>query len=192
MRKVAHGAEATIYASSLFGKPVLVKTREPKAYRVKELDLSLRSSRTKIEARALLNAARAGVAVPNLFYVDDFSIYQQQLAGKLLRDTTTGPAVYRKIGKMLAVLHSTGITHGDFTPANVIVKGRDAWIIDFGLAVFSKDREEQAVDVLLMQKSIGKQFKPFLEGYKANPNWKGVVARAEQIKQRGRYQMRGA
>ena len=190
MKKIARGAEATVFTTKLFGRTVIVKRREAKKYRINKLDSQLRTSRTKIEARALLNAAQAGVAVPDLFYVDDFSIYQQQLAGKLLRDTNAGPAVYSKIGKILAKLHLAGITHGDFTPANIILEKDGPKIFDFGLAVFSKDLEEQAVDVLLMQKSIGKRFKPFFEGYKTNPNWKSVLGRVEQIKQRGRYQLR--
>lgn len=192
MRLVKRGAEAKVYLSKLFGKDILVKRREKKEYRINELDESLRRGRTRNETRIMLRASEAGVPVPKVFYVDDFDIWMELLPGDLLREKKVGRDTYSRVGRMLADLHLAGITHGDFTPANVMVGKGGIWFIDFGLSSFTSDTEEQAIDLLLMQKSIGLVFDAFLEGYKKNPNWKNVLERAAEIMKRGRYQLRAA
>jgi N6-L-threonylcarbamoyladenine synthase/protein kinase Bud32 len=202
-RFVDRGAEARIYRSSLFGRKIVIKQREPKAYRAKQLDVSLRRSRTKNETNIMLKAAAAGVRVPTVYMIGDYEIWMEQLEGELLREKKIPPEQYVTIGKILAKLHKAGIAHGDFTPANIFIcddrndnkdkndnKDRIQFaVIDFGLSTISRDLEEQAVDVLLMQKAIDeKSYRYFIEGYKQDyERWKEVLQRADEIKRRGRY-----
>ena len=124
-----------------------------------------------------------------------FNIYLEKISGKRLRETGLNSEKGRKAlvesGKILAKMHNAGIAHGDFTPANLILSKNKVYIIDFGLASLSTDIEEKAVDVLLMEKSISKKdFISFLKGYKNYKEWKKVLKHVEEIKKRGRYQVR--
>ncbi|VVB73123.1 KEOPS complex subunit Bud32 [uncultured archaeon] len=185
------GAEAKVRFGTLFGHDIVVKEREPKGYRIGEIDIPLRQSRTKAEARALIAAARHGARVPQVLHAGRFALVMERMPGRMLKDTDASPSTYREIGTTLASIHSAGITHGDFTPANVMVhRGRPA-VIDFGLAVFSRDPEEQAIDLLLMKRSIGDgMFRHVLTGYQAHERWKAVHERMMSIDQRGRYKLR--
>jgi len=190
---LARGAEAKVYDAELLGRAAIVKRREAKKYRVKELDESLRRSRTKSEARIMLRAAESGVAVPTVFYVNDYDVWMEKVYGALLQEKKIAAKEYVKIGSILADLHNAGIAHGDFTPANIIVRGRgDFAVIDFGLSTISKELEERAIDIFLMEKSIGKdEYTHFVEGYKRCKDWKEVLAHMEKIRKRGRYWERG-
>lgn len=184
------GAEAKVRFGTLFGREVIVKEREPKAYRIKELDIPLRQSRTKGEARALITASRRGAMVPQMLHAGRFTLIMERLPGKLLKDMNVSPSTYKRIGMTLAVIHSAGIAHGDFTPANVMVHENKPAVIDFGLAVFSKDPEELAIDLLLMKRSVGNNFEHILKGYKKYEKWKTVHSRMLDIDRRGRYKVK--
>jgi Kae1-associated kinase Bud32 len=191
----ARGAEAKLYLSKLLGLPVLVKERANKQYRAKELDDQIRKSRTRNEARVMLRAIVAGINVPKLLSVGEYSIHMQKIEGKRLREaklnTAKSKQVFKSAGEMLAKLHAAGIVHGDFTPANIILSKKGLYLIDFGLASLSNELEDKAVDVLLMEKSISsKEFTYFLNGYKKSKELKSILGRMQEIKKRGRYQIR--
>lgn len=189
---LARGAEARVYETELMGRRTAVKRREAKKYRIGGLDATLRKARTKNEARAMLRAAETGISVPAVYHVGEYEIWMEMLEGTLLREKPVSAEDYFEIGSILAQLHGAGITHGDFTPANIIVQNGGFAVIDFGLSVFSRDLEEQAIDVFLMQKAIGEQeYEHFIRGYKAFDRWKAVLGRVEEIRRRGRYWERG-
>lgn len=186
------GAEAKVYFSKLFGIPVVVKKRDPKRYRIGKLDETLRTTRNKTEARSLLAAERHGVSVPRILHAGRYELVMERKEGKLMKDSErVGSETYKHVGKMLAMLHGAGVTHGDFTPANVMLTKEDPFIIDFGLAEFSKDSEERAIDLLLMKRSIGKNYTHFVSGYKKLKGWKAVLKKLEEVETRGRYHARG-
>ncbi|MEM3407948.1 MAG: KEOPS complex kinase/ATPase Bud32 [Candidatus Micrarchaeia archaeon] len=186
----SRGAEAKVYFSELFGLPVVVKVRDKKEYRISELDEILRKMRNKTEARCILHALKSSINVPKIYHAGRYELILERLEGKLMKDRKNSTKDYKEVGKILSKLHSIGITHGDFTPANVMFVKNEPYIIDFGLAEFSNDPEERAIDVLLMKRSIGKNFKHFLEGYKTFKEWKKVVRQMDEIEKRGRYQKR--
>jgi Kae1-associated kinase Bud32 len=189
---LARGAEAKVYAAELLGRSAVIKRREAKAYRVKELDENLRRARTKNEARAMSRASEAGVAVPQVFYVSDYDITMERLDGVLLREKKVDASKYSDVGELLAALHTVNIAHGDFTPANIIVCKGGFAVIDFGLSVFSRDLEEKAIDLFLMEKSIAKEeYGQFLKGYRKYADWKAVIDHVDEIRKRGRYWERG-
>ena len=191
----ARGAEAKLYDSSLLGSPVLIKERTAKRYRTASLDKSIRKSRAKNESRIMLKALAAGINVPKILSVGKFNIYMEKLQGKRLREAKLSKIdkkkIFKEIGRILSDMHAAGITHGDFTPANIMLCRNKIYLIDFGLAALSNELEEKAVDVLLMEKNISnKEFSYFLIGYKKNKEWKKVLNRTQEIKKRGRYQIR--
>ncbi|MEM4134077.1 MAG: KEOPS complex kinase/ATPase Bud32 [Candidatus Micrarchaeia archaeon] len=186
----SRGAEAKVYFSDLFGLPVVIKIRDKKEYRISELDEILRKTRNKTEARCILHALKNSINVPKIYHAGKYELILERLEGKLMKDRKNSPNDYRNVGKLLCKLHSIGITHGDFTPANVMFIKNEPYIIDFGLAEFSKDPEERAIDVLLMKRSIGRNFKYFLEGYKNLKGWEKIIGQMDEIEKRGRYQKR--
>ena len=93
---------------------------------------------------------------------------------------------------MLGRLHDSGIAHGDYTPANIIVGKDGPHVIDFGLSELTYSVEEDALDVLLMKRSIAKtSYLGFIEGYRrSNPKAVEVLKRLVVVERRGRYQTR--
>jgi len=177
------GAEAVVSKTTFLGNPAVLKNRIAKTYREKHLDELLRKRRTRAEARLLHKAKKAGVPCPTVFYIDEFSITMSFLEGKR-------PAMNihesEMAGNCLAKLHDNGIIHGDYTPANLIKRGKELYIIDFGLGFFSTDIEDMAVDVFTMLKSIKKK-EEFLKGYRKSKKYNLILKRVEDIKKRMRY-----
>ena len=189
---IGEGAEAKIYSVDVFGKPLLVKVREPKEYRIRELDISIRKSRTKREARIMDALNRNNVPVPRIVAAGEFSIYMERLSGRLMKDSKHSAMTMKKVGRVLASIHNIDIIHGDFTPANVMLDGGDVMIIDFGLSDYSKDDEQKAFDVLLMKRSVSPaMYGIFRDEYVARCRKGGqILGRLAEIELRGRYQTR--
>lgn len=177
------GAEAVVEKSRFIGRRVVVKTRIPKKYREKELDLVLRKKRTRAEAKLLHRAKLSGVLCPTVLSVSCFEIIMDFIEGKRPEMT---PAQCMKAGEILSLLHQNDLIHGDFTPANLIKKGSRIWVIDFGLSFVSSDVEDKAVDVFTMLRSI-KHRKSFLEGYSSYGESARVLKRERQVQSRVRY-----
>jgi Kae1-associated kinase Bud32 len=192
MKKLGEGAEAKIFETVVFGKRAVIKVRQEKKYRIGALDMALRISRTRREARLMRKAHAVGVGVPRIIALGRFSIYMERLGGKLLKDRSIRKSGYERVGALLADLHNAGIVHGDFTPANVMVDERKFNIIDFGLAEESNSPEERAIDLLLMKRSIPKDcYGKFKAGYAKRAARPGeTLGRLSEVEKRGRYQVR--
>lgn len=192
MKMFSEGAEAKVFETRVFGKKVLVKRREAKVYRIRELDQTLRKTRTRKEAKAMLKAADAGVRVPALLGLGEFSIYMEKFSGKLLKDTSAAIDAYSKMGAMLAEMHNANVVHGDFTPANIMTNRKEICIIDFGLADITDGIEDRALDLLLMKRSVDRKRYAVLENAysKESKKAKEVLSRLADIERRGRYQTR--
>jgi len=177
------GAEAVLRKSSLLGKPVVVKERITKKYRVRKLDDRLRRERTRSEARILNKAKTAGVLCPTVLEVEEFAITLSFIAGRR-------PKMSRKqaeeAGKMLASLHGADIIHGDYTPANLLLDGKRMFVIDFGLGFISNDIEDKAVDVFTMLRAISEK-DAFIKGYGSYSKAEKVLKRLKDVEKRVRY-----
>jgi N6-L-threonylcarbamoyladenine synthase/protein kinase Bud32 len=148
------GAEATVE----LGTDRVTKVREPKGYRHAALDASLRRRRLAGEARLTAAARRAGVPTPVVLDIDRANNrLELELVGDAdLRDALTEPRV-RATARHLATLHQAGLVHGDPTTRNVRVDTEaDARVvlIDFGLGYHSRDVEDFAVDLHVLEQSI--------------------------------------
>lgn len=192
MEKIGEGAEATIYTIDAFGKGMVVKTRNPKGYRIADLDSRIRRQRTKKEAKLIKRAMDCGINVPRLIAVGQNSIVMERIDGQLLKDIDITAEMVSSSGMLLAKLHNAGITHGDFTPANLMISGKKLYLIDLGLSDTVSSSEEKALDVLLMKRQLGKNlYKVFVESYSGlAKSADDVLARLSEIEARGRYQSR--
>ncbi len=190
---LSKGAEAYLLEATFLSRPVVIKERRPKLYRIIQIDSALRRERTLSEARLLSAAKQAGVLCPLVQFVDcqRMRIFEEKLDGKLL--SSASPAVRSKNAKVAGVLlgrlHSAGIYHGDYTTANLMLCKKGLYVIDFGLSERSLRFEDYATDLLLYKKAVTeKEFAAFLSGYKkVNPNVQAVVRQLCDIESRGRY-----
>jgi len=172
---------------------VVVKTRIPKRYRIKELDRELRLRRTKMEAKIISAARRAGVPTPIVLDVEEDTIVMERIYGEAVKDVMSKD-VSREVGRMAAKLHRAGIIHGDITPMNLILSNSRIYFVDFGLAFFDNKVEPMGVDVHVYFESLKASFEnwerlrdAFIEGYLAEGGSEEVIERAKEIEERGRY-----
>lgn len=196
MKKISEGAEAVIYDYDILDYDAVVKERVAKEYRVPALDSEIREQRTKSEAKILAKASSGGANVPKVLMLSKYGIVMSKLQGEMLnsiiRNGEIDTAVLAEAGRQLALLHSSNIVHGDYTPANILVAKGAVYVIDFGLGEITGSSEEKALDVLLMKRSINKSpFAAFLASYtKHYKEAKSILERLEEIERRGRYQTR--
>ena len=96
-----------------------------------------------------------------------------------------------RMGEEISKLHSADIIHGDITTSNIMLADGDLVFIDFGLGRYSQLREDKAVDLLVLKKSLQsidyglalKYFDLVLEGY----GDESIVNVIKDIESRGRY-----
>jgi len=187
MKQIDDGAEAIIYEDN----NQIIKDRIPKKYRIAVLDKSLRTSRTKREAKVLSQLPIPG---PQLIKVDGTKIVMSKIPGKKVRDILEqNIPLAKEAGTLLATLHDKDIMHGDLTTSNMLFDDK-LYFIDFGLSQFSKKIEDKAVDIHLFRCALESKhptiweeaFTLFKIGYKQSKNSEAVLARFEQVEARGR------
>ena len=159
MKRISFGAESSIFLTSTNS---LIKVREPQLYKHQELDNRLRRKRTKREVKVLEKLYQSNVNVPRVLNVDidNFQFEMEYIRGNTLQRVMSKYNVSLVI-KEIAKMHSLGIVHLDLTPLNIIVEEESSKIvlIDFGLADFSTDREDRAVDLNVFFSILANEFK---------------------------------
>ncbi len=207
LKPVYEGAEAYIYYADVFGRRFIVKHRISKPYRHPLFDKMFRYNRTRIEAKILSELYLSGVRVPAPIMVDldSYIIVMEYIDGvKLLKvieglDDDKLCRYAEDIGRYTGRMHKLHIYHGDLTLGNILVTDRDeVYIIDFGLAGYSMDVEEYAIDIHLLRRSLN-AIAPEKINIFMNCFWKGysgevpskmlkdVRERVREIALRGRY-----
>lgn len=213
MALIKKGAEADLYLEPFTrvlhgagdGK-VVVKHRISKRYRIPDIDRKLRSTRTALESKLLMDAKRAGVPTPLVYEVDQsgMRIVMEFIDGKqvkLVLDRLR-PKGRRKlcelIGRQVARLHRTGIVHGDLTTSNMILtRDGKVYFVDFGLGEYNPSIEARGVDLHLLRRALQSihfritedAYQSVLSGYRREfgEGAGRVVKRAEEVERRGRY-----
>ena len=199
------GAEAIIVKSKWFGLEIIKKIRVSKEYRLKQIDESLRQSRTIAETRLLVASKKAGIKTPHVFEVDleNHIIIMENINGEKVKEVLyKGILLDEKlklvytIGELVGKLHKNDIIHGDLTTSNILFYKDILYFIDFGLGKFSKTIEDKAVDVLLMKKCFTSThseyskefFFAFQKGYKKiASNSASILKRTLKAEARGRH-----
>ncbi len=192
MKLIGKGAEAELYQD----KDKVIKKRISKGYRIKELDNTLRKSRTRREAKVLQKLPKE-IPAPELIHMDDknMDIDMTYVKGEKVRDILDNNlSICKEIGEKIAIMHNAGIIHGDLTTSNMIFNNK-VYFIDFGLSYFSEKIEDKAVDLHLMRQALEskhykvyeKAFEQVLKGYKfKSNNFKAIIERLEKVEARGR------
>lgn len=191
--KQIKGAEATVE----IGAEGVVKKREPKKYRHRDIDQKIREERTDTELHLIEEARKYNVSVPKAEKKDDSTLQIEKVDGKQLKEVLKADTELMKdYGENIALLHSTDIIHGDLTTSNAIVDPEDdIHIIDFGLAFRSQRLEDKAVDIHLLKQVLesshpeitGEAWESFLEGYREYGEVEEVLEQLEEVEKRGRY-----
>jgi TP53 regulating kinase-like protein len=156
------GAEASVWAMSLFGQQCVAKVSEPKTWRIAELDTRLRSERLKTEARTNMRCVRAGIAVARVVFVDPAvsTVVFERLDGPTLKDFIATHSVedcgstVREVGTLVAKMHGQEIVHSDLTTSNMMIHRGHVHLIDFGLSYTSVTAEDRAVDLYVLEKAF--------------------------------------
>ncbi|MEM1627892.1 MAG: Kae1-associated kinase Bud32 [Desulfurococcaceae archaeon] len=203
---LTRGAEAEIYLIDFFNLKSVLKRRLRKPYRDPAYDQFFIQHRTKIETKVLIDLYKQGLNVPYpllvdldngiiiMKYIEGFRLSDK--LGELPPDKIHNIAI--DLGSQIAKMHNMGIYHGDLTLANVIYGSDErTYLIDFGLAGYSNDVEEYAIDLHLMHRSLKALYprlynifmESFLSSYKKY--YKGDFEKVEkkflEIRTRGRY-----
>ncbi len=197
------GAEARLDSSVWMGREVVVKQRVVKGYRHPSIDRSLQTSRIRNEARLLLEARRAGIAVPIIYSVDyaDNRIVMEEVGGVRVKDALNqlpepeARAVCAKIGEIAARLHANDIVHGDLTTSNMLLDGDRIVLIDFSLGSKSSELEDKGVDMHLLEEAFHSAhhqrsalYGVVKDAYvRTDPGGEQVLKKVKEIEKRGRY-----
>lgn len=182
---------------------MIVKSRVPKGYRHPQLDASMRLSRTRNEARLLQEARRLGIPTPIIYDIDLIAgeITMQEVKGPRIKDVldTSDPGrrddICREIGRLIALLHRGGMTHGDLTTSNMILSEGRIWFIDLSLGGKNATVEDMGVDLHLLKEAFHSThsemldcFQQILDSYVGCFAKGGEVLRKiKEIEDRGRY-----
>jgi len=204
---IKKGAEADLYSEKWHGLNVILKKRVRKKYRISQLDLEIRRSRTVHESQLMHDAKLAGVPTPVIYAIDTASttIVMQRIEGLRIKealdnlDLEDRERLCSSIGELVGRLHKNGIIHGDLTTSNMIISDDGkVFFIDFGLGEHSKEAEDRGVDLFLMKRSLqgahhqcAKEcFTTLMKGYAKEIGAdiaKEVFKKVEEISRRGRY-----
>jgi len=205
MEIIARGAEAILYVSKWEGQKVLVKERIKKGYRIKQLDTTIRKTRTKKETKLLTEARKCGIPTPKILRVERKKIIMEFIDGERVKellnksDEKTVEKICEEMGRLIGKLHAHDIIHGDLTTSNMILKDNKIFFIDFGLGDFSKRIEDKGVDLNLLQEALkSTHFKilnlcwgNIVKGYKQEyRDAEQVLKKVEEIEKRARYAKR--
>jgi len=204
MTVLRRGAEAELHDGKWLGRDVIIKRRTPKGYRHPDLDSSIRSQRTKNEARLMLEARTKGIAVPIIYDIDlaKAEITMERIFGPRVKDLFNdlpmeeARKLAREMGKVVAMMHTSDIVHGDLTTSNMLMRDDGAiCMIDFSLGEKTAALEKKGVDLHLLFEAFHSAhymreelLDDLLESYREHFGGAGeVIQRVKEIEKRGRY-----
>ena len=203
---IIKGSESFLYNGSAFGYEVVIKERRPKKYRDPKLDQKLRLQRLRIESRMILSALNNNIHVPALISADlqSFTLELEKINGdnfgtflsnsQSSNESTLTHNFLKEFGHMVAKLHNIEIIHGDLTPLNVLIrKDNTMFIIDFGLAFYSNEVKDKAMDLFILYGALkiyshfDSLFEGFLEGYRIANDQVLIIDYFDKLTKKGRY-----
>ncbi len=204
---ISKGAESYIYLTYYLGLKAIKKVRVEKMYRSEFVDIKLRKSRTKREAKLLSLVKKIGVPAPCIYNLNlsQFTIVIEFIDGSLLRKILANNVlsrneeklIFERIGEYVGLMHNHHILHGDLTTSNIILTNKKRIVfIDFGLGSVSTSIEDKGIELRIFYTSLNSKhydkisylYPAFINGYKkTNPFASEVIKKFHEISQRGRY-----
>ena len=166
-------------------------------------DSELRKKRTRSEAKILQKAFYI-INSPKVIRVEEKEkqIVMEWIEGQVLSSNLDelgikeALEICQEIGKSIALLHNSGIIHGDLTTSNMIFNQKGVFFIDFGLGFHSLRAEDKAVDLHLLKQAFESKhflrykeyFDAAIEGYRENSTQeKTILDQLDKVEGRGRY-----
>ncbi|EFO19301.1 BUD32 protein kinase [Loa loa] len=212
LKPFKQGAEAYLYRCAYFGRKAVIKERFAKTYRHPSLDLILTKERVKAELNALLKCKTMGIDVPTVYFVniDRNSFIMEEIpsgttARQFLEDLKNSRNFEEiitdfgiRLGQIIAKLHFSGITHGDLTTSNVLLRNgnpKTIVFIDFGLAEGNATVESKGVDLYVLERAVSSThaeaeffFGSIMKGYELfnRKQCDAVNKKLKEIERRGR------
>jgi Kae1-associated kinase Bud32 len=197
------GAEAKLDSSIWMGREVVLKQRVVKSYRHPQLDRSLQTFRIKNEVRLMLEARKAGIAVPIIYSVDipQNRIVMEEIPGTRVKDALLSlpddlaRRICTMIGEIAAKLHANDIVHGDLTTSNMLLDGDRIVLIDFSLGQKTSEMEDKGVDMHLLEEAFhsahharSELYEVVKESYvRTYAKGEEILRKVKEIEKRGRY-----
>lgn len=158
--KTGIGAESLTEKIDYYGRKAVLKRRIRKSYRNPQLDNRIRITRQRTEFIILKRLGEIGINSPVLYDYDPFnsSITMQSISGDTLsrylsKERNADMAVSR-VGKVIAKMHASGITHGDLTTNNIMIDGESVYLIDPSMGKIGSNIEDMAADLFLILESF--------------------------------------
>ena len=147
------GAEGNLYRT----KEGILKERISKKYRIQPIDVHLRKTRTRHEAKILEKLNGAGLPVPKVLKSSEreFKIVLEDLKGETLKAVLEAAGEReasehaRKIGGLIRRIHDLDVVHNDLTTSNMLYDGKNIYLIDCGLGYHTKRLEDKAMDLVV-------------------------------------------
>jgi Kae1-associated kinase Bud32 len=200
---IRRGAEAEIHLLTWLGRKAIAKHRVPKGYRIRSLDDTLRTTRTKKEAKLISEARRIGISTPIIYDINlnEHKIIMEYIHGPRLKDLISEldmgerKGIFQELGRAIGRLHNNDIIHGDLTTSNLLMRDKKLYFIDFSLGDNSEDIESKGVDLHLLMEAFESthpeymdEFEYILQGYKEEYSYaQAVIKKIDEIIKRGRY-----
>lgn len=189
------GAEAKLIKQ---GDRIIKKIRIAKTYRLEILDKKLRNFRNKREFKILTRLYENQINVPKPLQIsnnkeEEIYFLMEYIDAKPLKYSINKELLFKSFKEIIKI-HNLDITHGDLTTLNILNKNGKIIIIDFGLALFSNNIEEKAVDLNLFFNCIKNEHpnlfeykEELCEEYIKNTNkGKEIIQRLQEVELRGR------
>jgi bifunctional N6-L-threonylcarbamoyladenine synthase / protein kinase Bud32 len=204
---IRKGAEAILIKSTWKNRQVVYKFRKPKNYRIANIDGIIRSQRTLIESRIMLDLKKNNIPIPPMYEINPSKAYfvMKFISGKRLKDIINKSIqpqeieeIFTEIGKIIANIHKLNYIHGDLTTSNILItKNKDLFMIDFGLSQYTNSVEDFAMDIHLFKQVLKSThgdfyemlYSQFIKGYLSNSSneSQAIITQIEKIEHRGRY-----
>jgi len=202
MELIKQGAEAELFKSNYLGRQAVIKHRQRKKYREKNLDDRILKERIRTECNLLSKAKKSGIRTPIVWKVNlkQLEIVSEFISGKTLKEelldsNKNSEKLCREAGRLVGKMHSSNLIHGDLTTSNIILHDNVLVFLDFGLGSISEKIEDKAVDLLVFKKTflathyqIMGQWKTIEEAYsKEFSGGKSVLNHLAGVEARARY-----
>ena len=208
---IKQGAEARVYKGEHSGRPIIIKERFSKSYRVPALDQRLTTRRMNQEVRSMARCQKNNIRTPEVYRVDNANkmIYMECIEDGLVlkeyinqfdlvgNDSDAPLAeLMKEVGEVLARMHNIDLIHGDLTTSNMIYNsGKSELImIDFGLSFVSNSAEDKGVDLYVLERAFLSThpntealFKLIIESYRPLVNnGDAIIKKMDEVRTRGR------
>ncbi|CAH6721630.1 EKC/KEOPS complex subunit Bud32p [[Candida] jaroonii] len=197
----------------------IIKYRPSKKYRHPKIDAQITKNRTVGEVRFMNKLEKLGINSPSVISADyvngiiwmefigdglpngDISSVKNYLWYLEKNDDDDGcvsdevQSMLVAVGRLIGELHANDMIHGDLTSSNILLNGKEPYLIDFGLSSISSLAEDKAVDIYVLERAIESTHSVFADSYnkwllkgyvQGNKKSKEVLARLEEVRLRGR------